>query len=137
MHGARRPLVAALTVLVLALGVIVVAHTAEVWIWAAALLARGALADASTALYFALATFTTLGYGDIRPQTFRARTLSWMEAVVGVTFMATLIAFLVSQVVVDRQQRRAHARSRDSTAGRRRARGLSRDTVRPARRRAR
>ncbi len=54
--------------------------------------------------YYSYVTLTTLGYGDITPVTFRARALSWMEAVVGVTFMATLIAFLVSHVVVDRQK---------------------------------
>lgn len=56
--------------------------------------------------YYSFVTLTTLGYGDITPISYRARTLSWMEAVVGVTFMATTIAFLVSQVVVDRQEKR-------------------------------
>ncbi len=54
--------------------------------------------------YFSFVTLTTLGYGDITPVTFRARTLSWMEAVVGVAFMATTIALLISQLIVDRQK---------------------------------
>ncbi len=56
--------------------------------------------------YYSFVTLTTLGYGDITPISYRARTLSWMEAVVGVAFMATTIAFLISQIVVDR--RRGH-----------------------------
>lgn len=56
--------------------------------------------------YYSFVTLTTLGYGDVTPITFRARTLSWMEAVVGVTYMATVIAFLVSKMTVDRQQGR-------------------------------
>lgn len=54
--------------------------------------------------YYSFVTLTTLGYGDITPISYRARTLSWMEAVVGVAFMATTIAFLISQVIVDRQK---------------------------------
>lgn len=51
--------------------------------------------------YYSFVTLTTLGYGDVTPVSFRARTLSWMEAVVGVTYMATVIAFLVSQMIID------------------------------------
>ena len=47
-------------------------------------------------------TLTTLGYGDITPVSYRARTLSWIEASVGVLFLATTIAFLVAQVVSDK-----------------------------------
>ena len=54
--------------------------------------------------YYSFVTLTTLGYGDITPISFRARTLSWMEAVTGVIFMATTIAFLVSQVVMNRAE---------------------------------
>ena len=56
--------------------------------------------------YYSFVTLTTLGYGDVLPISFRARTFSWMEAVVGVTYMATVIAFLVSRMIVDRQQGR-------------------------------
>jgi uncharacterized membrane protein YadS len=55
--------------------------------------------------YYSFVTLTTLGYGDITPISYRARTLSWLEAVVGVTYMATTIAFLVSQVIVARQRK--------------------------------
>jgi len=54
--------------------------------------------------YYSFVTLTTLGYGDVTPVTVRARTLSWMEAVVGVTYMAPVIAFLVSQMMVNTRQ---------------------------------
>ena len=54
--------------------------------------------------YYSFVTLTTLGYGDITPITDRARTLSWLEAVAGVSYMATVIAFLVSQMTVDRER---------------------------------
>jgi len=52
--------------------------------------------------YYSFVTLTTLGYGDITPISNRARTLSWLEAVAGVSYMATVIAFLVSQITIDR-----------------------------------
>jgi hypothetical protein len=63
----------------------------------------GALVPEYTFGYYSFVTLTTLGYGDITPISYPARTLSWMEAVVGVSYMATVIAFLVSQIVVDRE----------------------------------
>lgn len=56
--------------------------------------------------YYSFVTLTTLGYGDVIPISYQARTFSWLEAVVGVTYMATVIAFLVSQMIVDRQEGR-------------------------------
>lgn len=53
--------------------------------------------------YYSFVTLTTLGYGDIIPITFRARWISWMEAVVGVTYMATVVGFLVSQLIAGRR----------------------------------
>jgi len=64
--------------------------------------AEGVLIAEFSFAYYSYVTLTTLGYGDITPVTYRAQTLSWMEAVVGVTFMATAIALLVSQMVVGR-----------------------------------
>jgi hypothetical protein len=45
--------------------------------------------------YFSLITLTTLGYGDITPQSAPARTLTWMEAVVGQFYVAVIIAQLI------------------------------------------
>jgi voltage-gated potassium channel Kch len=47
-------------------------------------------------LYFSFVTLTTLGYGDIVPVSEFARTLSIMEAITGVLFIAVLIARLMS-----------------------------------------
>ena len=40
-------------------------HTIQVWIWAVTFHLLGALPAFEPALYFALVTFTTVGYGDI------------------------------------------------------------------------
>lgn len=58
--------------------------------------------------YYSFVTLTTLGFGDVLPITYRARTLSWLEAVVGVGYMAIVIASLVGQTIADRQQRREY-----------------------------
>jgi hypothetical protein len=60
-EGAVR--VAALIVFVV-LGLVAI-HTIEIWLYAAAFLAVGALPDLEVALYFSTTSFTTLGYGDV------------------------------------------------------------------------
>ena len=47
------------------------------------------------AAYFSYVTLTTLGYGDITPVTPVARFLVYMEAIVGVFYMAILVASLI------------------------------------------
>jgi len=49
----------------IALSVIILIHTIQVWIWAVVWVLGNVLPDWNTALYFSLVTFTTLGYGDI------------------------------------------------------------------------
>jgi len=44
---------------------VVLAHTLQVWIWSFALLLVGALPTFENAIYFALVTSTTVGYGDL------------------------------------------------------------------------
>ncbi len=46
-------------------------------------------------IYFSIVTLTTLGYGDITPQTLGASSLCQMEAIVGQFFTAVIIAWLV------------------------------------------
>ena len=53
------------------------------------------LENFSTATYFSFVTITTLGYGDILPVTPLARFLVTMEAVVGVFYMAIVVASLI------------------------------------------
>ncbi len=51
-------------------------------------------------LYYSFVTLTTLGYGDVAPVHAVARTLAYMEAVVGQLYIAVLIAGLVGRHVV-------------------------------------
>ena len=45
--------------------------------------------------YFSFVTMTTLGYGDISPVSSSARTLAWMQALVGQLYLAITIAGFV------------------------------------------
>jgi hypothetical protein len=51
--------------IVVAVLFVLLVHTIQVWIWAFAFHWLGALPDLEPALYFAMVTFTTVGYGDI------------------------------------------------------------------------
>ncbi len=46
--------------------------------------------------YYSFVTLTTLGYGDILPKNHLAEFFAYMEAVVGVFYMAIIVATLVS-----------------------------------------
>ncbi len=52
------------SILLVVLGLMAI-HTLEIWLYALAFLAVGALGDFETALYFSTTSFTTLGYGDV------------------------------------------------------------------------
>ncbi len=54
-------------------------------------------------VYFSFVTLTTLGYGDILPQTFSARSLAYFEAIVGQFYLAILVAGLVGAYLSARQ----------------------------------
>ena len=45
--------------------VVVIGHTLQIWAWAFVLWRVGAFADFPESFYFATATYTTLGYGDL------------------------------------------------------------------------
>jgi hypothetical protein len=49
--------------------------------------------------YFSLLTLTTVGYGDIIPRSPPARSLAWMEAVIGQFYVAVIIAQLIGMKV--------------------------------------
>lgn len=53
------------------------------------------LENFSAATYFSFVTITTLGYGDISPVLPIARFLVFMEAIVGVFYMAIVVASLI------------------------------------------
>jgi len=59
-------------------------------------------------IYFSFVTLTTLGFGDITPITVAAKTLTWMEALIGQLFLATTIASLVGLRVSHRQGNQRH-----------------------------
>jgi len=46
-------------------------------------------------VYYSFITMTTVGYGDITPVSPPARTLAWLEAMMGQFYIAVLVAFLV------------------------------------------
>lgn len=55
------------TLIITSLNVLILlfAHTIQVWSWALAFFAMKAFDDFPTSFYFATATYTTLGYGDL------------------------------------------------------------------------
>jgi hypothetical protein len=55
-------------------------------------------------VYFSFITLTTLGYGDITPQTSLARSFAILEAIGGVLFMGILIGTLVGVFVAYRSR---------------------------------
>ncbi len=57
-------------------------------------------------IYFSFVTLTTLGYGDILPVNTYARTLAYMEAIVGQFYIAILVASLVGAHLSDRHFRK-------------------------------
>lgn len=52
-------------VLTFAVVTIVVAHTVQIWTWAALFLAVGIFQTFNESFYFAIVTYTTVGYGDV------------------------------------------------------------------------
>jgi voltage-gated potassium channel Kch len=60
----------------------------------------------SEVVYFSFVTLTTLGYGDVMPVSSHARSLAVLEAVVGVLYLATLVAWLVGAYLAGTPERR-------------------------------
>lgn len=54
--------------------------------------------------YFSMVTLTTLGYGDITPQSHAAGALCQIEAITGQFYIAVVVAWLVGNFIADRQQ---------------------------------
>jgi hypothetical protein len=51
--------------------------------------------DPATLVYFSFVTLSTVGYGDITPLSPPARSLAFMEAIIGQIYLAVLVARLV------------------------------------------
>jgi hypothetical protein len=64
-------------------------------------------------LYFSLVTITTLGYGDITPNTGFAASLSVAEAVVGQLYMTVQVAWLVGIHVASHYEKKFRRTSRE------------------------
>ena len=54
--------------------------------------------------YLSFATLTTVGYGDIVPVAPMARVLCMLEAILGQIFLATFLAFLVGNLLIQKQK---------------------------------
>ena len=52
----------------------------------------------SQMIYFSFVTMSTLGYGDMTPETVLVQTLTWMQSVSGQFYIAVLVAWLVSEI---------------------------------------
>lgn len=76
-----------------AFGFVVMSHTIQVWILAFSFVISGAIPAISEAIYFALTTYTTLGYGDIILDT-DFRVYGAMGSVTGLLSFGLSTAFL-------------------------------------------
>jgi len=56
------------------------------------------VSEFSQFVYFSFVTMSTLGYGDITPQSSAAQTLTWMQSVTGQFYIAVLVAWMVSAI---------------------------------------
>ncbi|WP_251363673.1 ion channel [Epibacterium ulvae] len=85
---------------ILAVGVLcmVLAHAFEIWIWALAFIWTGAIEGLETAFYFALVTYTTLGYGDITLEP-GVRIFATFAAITGLLCFGISTAFLLGVIV--------------------------------------
>lgn len=80
--------------LVIAFIAILAGHTLEVWIWALSLKWMRALKTLEDAVYFAMVTTTTLGYGDVTLSR-EWRVFGAMAAVSGLMTFGLSTAFLI------------------------------------------
>lgn len=94
-----------LAVLVIALFWILLVLTLSIWSWAGVYLYIGLFDQLETALYFALVSFTTVGYGDVViGQNWRL--LAGMTATNGLLVFGLFTAFLVEILDVVRFRQR-------------------------------
>jgi hypothetical protein len=85
-----------LAIVFIVLGLMLI-HTVEVWLYAGAYLAVGALQDLETAVYFSTTSFTTLGYGDVVLSE-RWRLIGAIEGANGLLLFGWSTAFLFSVI---------------------------------------
>jgi hypothetical protein len=90
-----------IAVMVTAVSLLMVAHFAEILVWASSYAIVGAAPEGADLVYFAFVNYTTLGYGDIIPLE-RWRLLGPMTAMTGVLLFgwSTAVIFEVLQKVL-------------------------------------
>ena len=66
---------------------------------------------AGAVLYYSFVTLGTVGYGDVTPASPAARSVSLVEMVVGIMYVATIIARLVSIQTSNETRGAGHAKS--------------------------
>ncbi len=79
----------------MSLGLIVFAHTIQVWIWALVWVGFEILPDWNEAIYFSLVTYSTVGYGDVvlGPE---VRIFGAFASITGILAIGLSTAFLVA-----------------------------------------
>jgi len=92
---ASGPLFSTTVMLSAAIAVIVLSHSAQVWLWAVSFIAFGAFNEPGTAVYFAMVTYTTLGYGDIVLDA-NIRLYGVLASITGLLSFGLSTAFLVA-----------------------------------------
>jgi len=70
-------------------------HTVEIWLWAAAFAAMDVVRGFDNALYFSIATFSTLGSDDVMPA-HEWRILAALEGIDGFILIGWSIAYLIA-----------------------------------------
>jgi hypothetical protein len=90
-----------IAVMVTAVSLLMVAHFAEILVWALSYAIVGAAPEGADLVYFAFVNYTTLGYGDVIPLE-RWRLLGPMTAMTGVLLFgwSTAVIFEVLQKVL-------------------------------------
>jgi voltage-gated potassium channel len=83
--------------LMLVFSLIIFLHMAESFIWATFYYLRGLFGDFETSLYFSLASYTTIGYGDVVLQR-NWRLLGTIEGISGVLLCGLSAAFIFAIV---------------------------------------
>jgi voltage-gated potassium channel len=71
------------------------------------------ITDLITALYYAMVTMSTVGYGDIIPQTPEARLFTISVIILGVAVFATSLTAVIAPLISKSLQRIVHRRSRN------------------------
>jgi Ion channel len=66
-QSTSRPRLHLMTVMAVTVLILMLAHTAEIFVWSLAYAAVGAAPEGSDLLDFAFVNYTTLGYGDVTP----------------------------------------------------------------------